>query len=1136
METIEELAEFIQKASRDNVRGRLLARGEARATVRRQGVLPNDAPPFGETLDTDLSEYGFSLLRACLALKEQNGPQSTWRSGLIRAGNAFESLVRNGSPDSLCRGFWRIMGSAAYHMAGYSAMAFSLLKQRENEANFSPGEVALVRLILRDLRSLKEEAMAWLRNPLHRDDVLVTALSKGDIDMDEVISSVLTTTIYRAFSFFDFALASGASSQHENAIELLRRGMQVARRSGAVPLWWLLRVALNLVDDLWASSLHTMLPQSGPDNSPGYSVNRSVFLASLYSRDVAEIELWPSQIEAASRVCDANDDLVVALPTSAGKTRIAELCALICLSSTKRVLIVTPLRALSAQTERSFRKTFAPMGFSVSSLYGASGVAAGDGDALRSRDIVIATPEKLDFALRTDPALIDDVGLVVLDEGHLIGPNERELRYEILVQRLLRREDSHDRRIVCLSAILPDGNQLDDLTAWMRSDVAGNPVKSNWRPTRQRFGTLTWNGSAAMLAFDLEENGPYILDFVEKTPAIFPRKTPFPKDNAELTLAAAWRFADEGKRVLIYCTQRDHVESYAKKVVDLAKRGFLQSLLLDEHAVERAKVVGAEWLGTDHPAVTCLDVGVAIHHGRLPGPFLRELERLLNEGVIRVTVASPTLAQGLNLNAAVLLVPSLYRAAEPLKGEEFANVAGRAGRAFVDLEGLIVHVMFEPKVWRRRAWRSLVTSAKARSIESGLIQISTHILDRLARSGILKRENAFEYLANTHKAWKIKEEIQEGEEPFELLLEKLDNVILGLIDALDADASDLPRLIDEALNGSLWARQIVHRAEGEREAQINLFRARSKLVWKLTSAEQRRGHFAMGVGLEAGLALDAMADELAASLDAADDASLSGNIKVLQASLIMLGKRLLSIRPFAPDEPLPGEWPEILTNWIRGKSIQEIGPDNLRYIEEAFAYRLVWAIEALRVRRVALGWEAEIVTGGAAACLETGVPGFIAAMLVRSGLPSRVAAITVVDELRPTVLTNSELLQWLRSEEVKAFSEIPDWPTPETVDIWRRFRDEALTGIGQKWTTREWNRSVDAKTFRGEYENGAPHRVEIDGLDTWICTPDFNRIVKLRRPIVDRGPSVYTATFSDDKAITVRRIGRGAPLWRDRLR
>jgi hypothetical protein len=49
----------------------------------------------------------------------------------------------------------------------------------------------------------------------------------------------------------------------------------------------------------------------------------------------------------------------------------------------------------------------------------------------------------------------------------MIGPSEREIRYETLVQRLLRRADAAERRIICLSAILPSGDELDDLTAWI---------------------------------------------------------------------------------------------------------------------------------------------------------------------------------------------------------------------------------------------------------------------------------------------------------------------------------------------------------------------------------------------------------------------------------------------------------------------------------------------------------------------------------------------------------------------------------------------------------------------------------------------------------------------------------------------
>jgi superfamily II RNA helicase len=131
---------------------------------------------------------------------------------------------------------------------------------------------------------------------------------------------------------------------------------------------------------------------------------------------------------------------------------------------------------------------------------------------------------------------------------------------------------------------------------------------------------------------------------------------------------------------------------------------------------------------------------------------------LLSEGVLKVIVASPTLSQGLNLNAAVLLVPALHRAGEKIKGEEFANVAGRAGRAFVDVEGLIVHVMFDKIRWRKKEWRGLVASAKARTLKSGLIQIVAEILERLSREGVLDRDDAWEYLANAREAWRSPDE------------------------------------------------------------------------------------------------------------------------------------------------------------------------------------------------------------------------------------------------------------------------------------------------------------------------------------------------------------------------------------------
>ncbi len=1052
METIDELNAFVSKASQHNIRGKLINRGEARAIIRRDGVLPDDAPSFARSLDTDLAEYGFSLLRACLTLREARGESTVWSKGFLSVGHAFEALVRNGSQVVSQRGFWRVLGASAYHLAGYSAMAFSLMKQREAESNFAPGELAIVRLILRDLENLRSDVKTWMRAGTHLDGAVQAGLKNREMDTEVALSEILNTSLFRAISHFEFALLNGSVASHREARMILECGTRIASYTGSVTFWWIFRVASNLIDDLWSTSLHCTLPSVGPVGANNYDELRELYISSLYSRKVSEIELCPSQLEPARRAIDLCDDLVVSMPTSAGKTRIAEICALMSLSTGKRVLIVTPLRALSAQTERSFRKTFSPLGFSVSSLYGASGMIPEDDDTLRERDIVIATPEKLDFALRNDSSLIDDVGLIVLDEGHLIGPSERELRFEILVQRLLCRHDADIRRIICLSAILPEGEQLNDLTNWIRSDAEGIPVKLDWKPTRQRFGTLKWTGNAARLQFDAMNDGPFIQRFIMQSPAIPPRRTPFPKNNIELTFAAAWEFAKEGKKNLIYCTQRNHVESYAGKIVDLFDRGFLTNLLVDPNSIERAISIGKEWLGAEHPAVKCLNIGVAIHHARLPSPFLREIEQLLNKGVLTVTVSSPTLAQGLNLNAAVLLIPNLHRAGTRITGEEFANVVGRA---FVDLEGLVIHVMYNRLNWRFQNWRNLVNESKERSLLSGLIQVTHLILQRLSRGRILDRADAYEYLVNSRDSWEITDNEQD-EEPLEYLLEKLDNSILGLIEALDADSADLPRLIDEALNGSLWERQIARISDEIRKLQLFIIKARSELIWSKTTIQQRRGHFAMGLGLVSGLRLDEFADELAVSLDRADSAASRGDVYLLQEELTTLAERLLTITPFAPDDgQLPDNLQGILTDWLSGTPIRDIGPDNLQFIEEILVYRLVWAHEALRMRRIALGWQPEIIAGSAAACLETGLPKFLMAMLVRAGLSSRIAAKAIVNDQNPSFVNYSGMIDWLNSDEIAALSDDENWPTTSTAEIWRQFRSQMLAPTIKKWKKRE---------------------------------------------------------------------------------
>ena len=162
-------------------------------------------------------------------------------------------------------------------------------------------------------------------------------------------------------------------------------------------------VSPSIWGDLFDTSIETNIPNEPPpgagDRVEQWRYLRRTFVESLLARGRSEIDLWPSQLHVVDRIFQDGRDLVVALPTSAGKTRIAELSILACLAQNRRTVYVTPLRALSAQTEQILARTFSPLGIRVSSLYGSMGVSDVDEDTLRSSQIVVATPEKLDFAL-----------------------------------------------------------------------------------------------------------------------------------------------------------------------------------------------------------------------------------------------------------------------------------------------------------------------------------------------------------------------------------------------------------------------------------------------------------------------------------------------------------------------------------------------------------------------------------------------------------------------------------------------------------------------------------------------------------------------------------------------------------------
>ena len=107
----------------------------------------------------------------------------------------------------------------------------------------------------------------------------------------------------------------------------------------------------------------------------------------------------------------------------------------------------------------------------------------------------------------------------------------------------------------------------------------------------------------------------------------------------------ARRLVADGQTVLIYCPERRSVEPFAKVIIDLHERGALSSLLIDDpNRLNTALILGAEWLGPDHPILKCLRLGVALHHGALPTAYRKEIERLLREATYAESADSAFIA------------------------------------------------------------------------------------------------------------------------------------------------------------------------------------------------------------------------------------------------------------------------------------------------------------------------------------------------------------------------------------------------------------------------------------------------------------------------------------------------------------
>lgn len=439
-------------------------------------------------------------------------------------------------------------------------------------------------------------------------------------------------------------------------------------------------------------------------------------------------ELYPPQAKAVNEGLLKRKNILAAIPTASGKTLLAELSMIKGFESGKKSLYIVPLRALASEKFRRF-SMFEKYGISV-------GISTGDfensDEHLGVHDWIVATSEKVDSLFRNETTWLSQISVVVIDEIHLLDSADRGPTLEIVITKL--RKLNPDIHIVALSATVGNAKEV---AAWLDAKL----VKSEWRPTKLKEGIFREN----KILFKGETKE---IDMSIKIPK---------KDYEDATILAV-DIIKEGGQCLVFDSSRRNTMSFCNKMAPYVKREISNedSFMLNEIAFEITEQSDTE-LSTN--LASCIKSGTAFHHAGLSS-FQREyVEQGFLRGYIKVIVATPTLAAGLNLPARRVIIRKYKRyeanfGMAPIPVLDYKQMAGRAGRPHLDPygESVLLAANDEEVEYLKKQY----INAKSENITSKLATetaLRTHILATVSNGFAQNKEELLKFFKGTFFAY-----------------------------------------------------------------------------------------------------------------------------------------------------------------------------------------------------------------------------------------------------------------------------------------------------------------------------------------------------------------------------------------------
>ncbi len=352
-------------------------------------------------------------------------------------------------------------------------------------------------------------------------------------------------------------------------------------------------------------------------------------------------ELFPIQRKAIEAGLFDGRSLLISAPTGSGKTLVGEMAIVKALTEGNRALYLVPLRSIAFEKRKSLEEALSSLNVKVE-------MSVGDyhSPSVPKAEVLVATYERGDSLVRHSSPWLREVSVVVIDEIHYLSDPERGPIVESLVSRLL------DKQIIAISATVANAREI---ARWMGATL----VQDEWRPVQLREGVYYKRR----------------IKFVDGEV----RKIKKWSGNEKLDLILdSLRYG----QTLVFTSTRRKAEELTSEIYEWMKE------IENPYAKEVKEVIEGSLA---NKLYTYMKRGVAFHHAGLTNEARVIVEEAFRKGYLRVIVATPTLAAGVNLPARTVIIEDYKRFEDGRKKMisvmEYKQMAGRAGRPGLDEVG-----------------------------------------------------------------------------------------------------------------------------------------------------------------------------------------------------------------------------------------------------------------------------------------------------------------------------------------------------------------------------------------------------------------------------------------------------------------